>query len=138
MLSNESLEHDLLRRQSDSSSNSSDFIDPRAGSSHNITPIRRRVAEGSPVDPALSPDTGTSAREVTELEPYNQSFEPADTRHSRSNYDIPIRYAKARKSSSPASKHSPPQTSLEAGTESYTPQELADLELALQLSMVEQ
>lgn len=130
MLSQESLENEAKRRQSESSSAlGSDTATPD-GSVLGLSsspPIKNNdefdadIAEA--IRLSLQHDTASGAFRSGGLEPSDSSF------------DIPIRYAKARKSPTSRSRTSP---KVQARGGSSTQKEMTDLEFALKLSLEEQ
>jgi hypothetical protein len=131
MLSQESLEAEEKRRQESESCS--------VLSSETVTPEPSLV--GQPSSPNLKGDDELDA-EIAEAirlslgeSPGFALYEPSSTPPSA--FDIPIKYAKGKKASSPRSKDSPSRKG-KAAAGASNEKELSDLEFAMQLSLAEE
>lgn len=129
LLSQESMEaEEKCRRESEASLLSSD----------NITPEPSVVGMSSSPnvkdDDELDADIAEAIRQSLNDNP--GMYEPSSTPPSA--YDIPIRYAKGKKASSPRARESPSKKGKAAAAGASNEKELSDLEFAMQLSLAEE
>lgn len=129
MLSNESMEAEEKRRRESASS---------ALSSETVTPEPSVYDQSSspniPDDQELDADIAEAIRLSLNESPGPGMYDIAST--PPSSFDIPFKYAKGKKSSPSKSKDSPRKDHPVAG--SSNPNELTDLEYAIQLSLAEE
>ncbi|CAO2654773.1 Nn.00g115060.m01.CDS01 [Neocucurbitaria sp. VM-36] len=129
MLSQESMEAEEKRRRESESS---------ALSSETVTPEPSVFGQSSPTlndDQDLDADIAEAIRLSLNGEPTSGISEPSST--PPSTFDIPIKYAKGKKSS-PSRSNNSPSNKGKATAGSSKQSELSDLEFAMQLSLAEE
>lgn len=139
MLSQEALENDEKRRQSENSKSSNTHRNS-ASSSNTVTPEGSVFDQTTPSpqlknDDELDADIAEAIRLSLQDGLGAEVYGSGSPESGNNAFNVPIRYAKARKSPTSRSRTSP---KLNSGTASSTQKEMSDLELALQLSIAQQ